>query len=336
MRIGLVGTGRIGAAHAAALAAHPEATEVILADADAERARQVAARLGVRAAGDVTELFVPGTVDALVIAAATSAHPELIIAGARAGLPVFCEKPVAPDVPGTLAVLAEVERTGADVHIGFQRRFDAGYQRARQAVHDGEIGEVHRVHAITADPEPPHASYIPASGGIFRDCHVHDFDIVRWVTGREIVEVFAIGSNRGAAFFAEAGDVDNSAALLRLDDDTLVTLQGSRYNGAGYDVRMEIAGTRGTVVVGLDDRTAAGSAEPGVAFPEGLPHPDFWSRFSPAYQAELSAFFRMGAGAAPSPCTVADALAAVLAAEAADRSMRERRPVRVAEVAPVP
>ncbi|RCV50222.1 Gfo/Idh/MocA family protein, partial [Marinitenerispora sediminis] len=325
MRIGLIGPGRIGAAHAAAIADRPEVTELVLADADPGRAAEVAARLGVRAAADVADLFTPGAVDALVVTAATPAHPGLITAGARAGLPVFCEKPVAPDIAGTLEVLREVERSGADVHIGFQRRFDAGYQRARRAVRDGEIGDLHRVHAVTADAEPPHASYIPASGGIFRDCHVHDLDIVRWVTGREIVEVFAYGSNRGAAFFAEAGDVDNAAALLRLDDDTLVTLQGSRYNGGGYDVRMEVAGSRGTVAVGLDDRTALESAEPGAAFPGGAPHRDFWSRFAPAYEAEVTAFLEMAAGAAPSPCTVADALASLLAAEAADRSLRERR-----------
>ena len=129
--------------------------------------------------------------------------------------------------------------------IGFQRRFDAGYGAARDALRSGALGELRRVHALTGDREPPAADYIPSSGGIFRDCHVHDFDILRWVTGREVVEVYAVGANRGAAFFAEAGDVDESAAVLTLDDGTLVTLQGSRYNGGGHDVRMELAGTDG-------------------------------------------------------------------------------------------
>src|SRR5690606_39809392 len=111
---------------------------------------------------------------------------------------------------------------------------------------------LHRVHLITADPRPPAADYIPRSGGIYRDCHIHDFDILRWVTGREVDSVYATGATRGAAFFAEAGDVDTSAALLTMDDGTLFTLQGSRYNGGGSDERMELAGTLRTRAVGLD------------------------------------------------------------------------------------
>lgn len=334
MRIGLVGAGRIGASHAAVLAAHPEVAEVLVADADAGRARAVAAEIGARTVEPVGELLRPGAVDGLVIAAATTAHPELITAAARAGTPVFCEKPVALDVPETVRVLREVERTRTPVHIGFQRRFDAGYRRARQALRGGEIGELHRVHAITGDQEPPRASYLPLSGGIFRDCHVHDFDILRWVTGREVADVYAAGANRGAAFFAEAGDVDNAAALLRLDDGTLVTLQGSRYNGAGHDVRMELAGTRGTIAVGLDERLPLTSAEPGVSFPGGDPWPNFWTRFTPAYQAEIDAFVRLAKSGGEVPCTVAEALEAVLVAEAADRSMRLGTPVKLSEVRP--
>ncbi|WP_017556145.1 Gfo/Idh/MocA family protein [Nocardiopsis baichengensis] len=331
MRIGLVGAGRIGASHAAAVAARPEVDELLVADADPARAAAVAGDAEGRPAG-VEDLLAPGAVDALVVASATASHPDLILAGVRAGIPVFCEKPAAPDVPGTVRVLREVEKADAAVHIGFMRRFDAGYVRARQALRGGELGELHRVHAVTCDAAPPPAGYVPASGGIFRDCHVHDFDILRWVTGREAEEVSAYGANRGAAYFAEAGDVDTSAALLRLDDGTLATLQGSRYNGGGYDVRMELAGTRGTIAVGLDDRVPLVSAEPGAGFPGDEPWREFWTRFTPAYEAEIAAFLRMAAEGGPSPCTVADALEAVLIADAADRAMRRGRPVRLSEV----
>ncbi|GLU47491.1 Gfo/Idh/MocA family protein [Nocardiopsis ansamitocini] len=334
MRIGLVGTGRIGASHAAVIASRPEVSELVVADADTERARAVAGRVGASLAATAEELTAPGAIDALVVTAATDAHPALITAGVRAGIPVFCEKPVAPTVAGTVEVLRAVEEADALVHIGFQRRFDAGYIRARAALRDGELGTLHRVHAITADPAPPHASYIPTSGGIFRDCHVHDFDIVRWVTGREVVDVYALGSNRGADFFAEANDVDNSVALLRLDDGTLATLHGSRYNGGGYDVRMELAGDRATIAVGLDERVPLRSAEPGTAFPAQAAWPDFWTRFTPAYEAEIVAFLQLVKDGGPSPCGVADALEAVLIAEAADRSRREGRPVTIAEVRP--
>ncbi|WP_129664006.1 Gfo/Idh/MocA family oxidoreductase [Phytoactinopolyspora endophytica] len=330
MRIGFVGVGRIGASHAKVVRDHPSVTDVVLADVDADRAAQVAAELGVRAVTTPEDAYVD--VDAIVIAAATSAHADLIIAAARAGLPVFCEKPVAPDIAGTVQVRDEVERAGIPNQIGFMRRFDAGYTAAREALRSGKLGELRRVHMVTADAEPPPAGYVPHSGGIFRDCHVHDFDILRWVTERDVVEVYATGANRGAAYFGEAGDVDQSAALLTLDDGTLATVQGSRYNGGGYDVRMEVAGTEATYAVGLDDHTALVSAEPDIAFPGGTPYREFWSRFLPAYEAEINAFIEVADGALPSPCTVADALEGFYVAEAATRSRLEHRPVRIEEV----
>ncbi|NED96756.1 Gfo/Idh/MocA family oxidoreductase [Phytoactinopolyspora alkaliphila] len=330
MRIGLIGVGRIGASHAEVVRDHPAVGEVVLADADAARAEKVAADLGVRAVENPQDAM--RDVDAVVIAAATSAHAELMIAAARAGLPVFCEKPVAPDIAGTVEVRDEVDRAGVPNQIGFMRRFDAGYVVARDALRAGTLGELQRVHMVTADAEPPPAGYIPNSGGIFRDCHVHDFDILRWVTGREVAEVYAIGANRGASYFADAGDVDQSAAVLTLDDGTIATAQGSRYNGGGYDVRMELAGTVSTYAVGLDDHTALVSAEPGVAFPSGTPYREFWSRFLPAYQAEINVFIDVAAGKQDSPCTVADALESFYVAEAATLSRQEHRPVRVEEV----
>lgn len=331
MRIGFLGVGRIGASHAAVVARHEAVTSLVVADADQGRARAVADELGAESVADVAAVLA-ADVDAIVVATATDSHAELIAAGARAGLPVFCEKPVALDVPGTLRVLEEVRAAGTPVQIGFQRRFDAGYTAARDALQSGRLGELRRVHAVTADPAPPHASYIPTSGGIYRDCLIHDFDIVRWVTGREVVDVTARGVNRGARFFAEAGDVDETVAILTLDDGTLVTVHGSRYNGAGYDVRMEIAGTDATIAVGLDEHTALRSAEPGVEFPPGTPNPTFWERFADAYVAEINAFVEVVRGERPSPCSVEEALEALYVAEAATRSRLEGRRVEIAEV----
>ncbi|MFC4008236.1 Gfo/Idh/MocA family oxidoreductase [Nonomuraea purpurea] len=308
MRVGLLGLGRIGAFHAATLAAHPLVDELIVADP-------------VRTSpyggpGD------PFESDAVVIATPTGTHAELIIRACERGIPAFCEKPVAATVAETVKVLEA--SAGNRVQIGFQRRFDPGYVAAATALREGELGELHRVHMVTADPAPPPAEYIATSGGIFRDCHIHDFDILRWVTGREVVSVYATGANRGAAFFEEAGDVDNSAALLTLDDGTLATLQGSRYNGGGYDVRMELAGSRRTMVAGLDGRAPLHTEE---HTPEE-PWPDFVTRFEAAYRSEIDGFLTGG----ESPCTIGDALEALYVAEAADLSLRERRPVEVAEV----
>lgn len=331
MRIGVLGVGRIGMSHAAVVARHPAVTSLVVADADPARARAAAEQLGAEPADGIAALLRAG-VDALVVATPTDSHAELIVAGVEAGMPVFCEKPVALDVPDTVRVRDVVEKAGVAVQIGFQRRFDPGIVAARDAVRSGRIGEVRRIHSLTADPAPPHPSYVPTSGGIYRDCLIHDFDAIRFVTGREVVAVTAFGANRGADFFAAAGDVDETVVAVRLVDGTLATVHGSRYNGAGYDVRLEVAGTQGTVVAGLDDHAALTSVEPGATFPGAEPHPWFWPRFAAAYAAEMDAFVDVVRDSAPSPCSVDEALEALLVAEAATLSRLEGRTVELAEV----
>ncbi|MFF8828193.1 Gfo/Idh/MocA family oxidoreductase [Streptomyces sp. NPDC015131] len=331
MRIGLIGTGRIGGFHAGVLSRHPEVEALVVADADPGRAAQVAALTGATAAPAVDDVLAHG-VDALVITSATSSHAGLIARAARAGLPAFCEKPIALDLPGTLAALRAVEEAGTQLQLGFMRRFDAGYRAARDAVHAGRLGRLHTVRAITSDPAPPPAAYLPLSGGLYRDCLVHDFDILRWVTGREITEVYATGADGGPAMFREAGDVDTAAALLTLDDGTLATATATRCNGAGYDVRMELAGERDQIAVGLGDRTPLTSTEPLGPPPAGNPWPGFLERFAPAYEAELDAFVRVTRGELANPCDGREALRALRVAEACERSRRERRPVRLDEI----
>ncbi|MEV5609522.1 Gfo/Idh/MocA family oxidoreductase [Streptomyces sp. NPDC052225] len=325
MRIGLIGTGRIGAFHASTLAALPAVSGVVVHDADERSARAVADRVAGEVAGDLDGLL-GARLDGVVVAAPTAAHAELILAAQRAGLPTFCEKPVAGSLAETDAVLAAL--TGAPLHIGFQRRFDAGYRELRDAVAAGRLGWTHTVRACTADPTPPPAGYVPGSGGIFRDCSVHDYDIVRWVTGREVVSVYATGANRGEEFFAAAGDVDTAVSVLTLDDGTLATCTATRYNGAGYDVRLEVCGSKGSLVAGLTDATPLVSAD-GASWPAGTPYPGFMERFRDAYRAELAAFTEVVAGSRPSPCTGADARAALAIAEAATRSRAEGRAVAV-------
>jgi myo-inositol 2-dehydrogenase/D-chiro-inositol 1-dehydrogenase len=328
MRIGLVGVGRIGAFHAATLKGLPAVEQVVVADADASRAEVVAKELGLEYAADVDTLLRQG-LDGFVIAAATSAHAGLIAKGLEAGVPTFCEKPVAQDLADTQRVVAQVEAGDVPVHIGFQRRFDVGYRAAAQKVAAGELGWIHHVRTNTNDAYPPPQEYIPTSGGFFRDCTIHDFDIIRFVTGREVVSVFATGANRGEAFFGQYGDVDSAAALLTLDDSTFVSVCGTRYNAAGHDVRMEVLGSLGSIAVGLDDHTALVSVEPGVAFPAGKPHGTFMDRFRPAYVAELTAFTEVVAGAREVPCTVQDALQAFRIADACELSRQENRVVEL-------
>ncbi|MGW3100527.1 Gfo/Idh/MocA family protein [Streptomyces sp. NPDC001100] len=332
MRIGVIGTGRIGTIHARTLSRHREVGSLILTDVDPARAQELANRLGETAAPSTEEIFKWG-VDAVVITTATSAHAELIGRAARSGLPVFCEKPIALDLPGSLAAIAEVETAGTILQMGFQRRFDTGYTGAREAVRSGRLGRLHTVRAMTSDQTPPPAAYLPISGGLYRDTLIHDFDMLRWVTGREVVDVFAAGSDAGPAMFREAGDIDTAAAVLTLDDGTLATVTATRLNGAGYDVRMELAGELDQIVVGLDDRTPIASTEPSGPPAATKPWTGFLERFGPAYEAELIAFVEVVVGQRTNPCDGREALQALRIAEACEVSRRERRPVRLGEIA---
>jgi myo-inositol 2-dehydrogenase / D-chiro-inositol 1-dehydrogenase len=331
MRIGLLGAGRIGSFHATALAGTAGVDELLIADADTERAADLAGHVGAVAADSVDAVFTAG-VDAVVIATATTSHADLITRAARTGLPAYCEKPIALGLAETVRALREVEAAGTVLQVGFQRRFDAGYQNARRALRDGCLGRLHTIRCVTSDAAPPPPAFLPNSGGLIRDCLVHDFDAVRWLTGREVVEVFAAGANGGADFFRAAGDVDTAAALLTLDDGTLVTATATRYNGAGYDVRMELSGEREQLVVGLDDRAPFTSAEPGGPGAPARPWRTFLERFEDAYRAELAAFVRAASGEAPNPCSGRQALYALLVAEACELSRLEHRPVQLAEI----
>ncbi|MFE6281759.1 Gfo/Idh/MocA family oxidoreductase [Streptomyces sp. NPDC057877] len=331
MRIGVIGTGRIGTFHANTLSRHRDVGSLILTDADPLRAQELANRLGETAAPGVDEIFKWG-VDAVVITTATSAHAELIGRAARSGLPVFCEKPIALDLPGTLSAIAEVETAGTVLQMGFQRRFDVGYTGARDAVRAGRLGRLHTIRAITSDQAPPPAAYLPQSGGLYRDTLIHDFDVLRWVTGNEVVDVYAAGADAGPAMFREAGDVDTAAAVLTLDGGILATATATRLNGAGYDVRMELAGELDQIVVGLDDRTPIASTEPTGPPAASKPWTGFLERFGPAYEAELLAFVEVVRGERANPCDGREALQALRIAEACELSRREHRAVRLSEI----
>lgn len=330
MRIGVAGAGRIGAFHASTLADLDQVEDLVLLDAVPGLAEQVAAERGYAVAADYDDLL--SRVDGVVITSSTSSHADLLTRAVRAGVPTFCEKPLALTLAETIAVTDLVESSEVPVQIGFQRRFDVGYRRARDAVRSGELGFVHTVRANTHDQSPPPAEYIPTSGGLFRDCNVHDFDILRFVTGREVRSAYGQGANKGADFFTAGGDVDTAAAVLTLDDDTLATVTATRYNGGGHDVRMDVMGEKGTVGVGYDDSLAVRSAEVGVDYPRGPQKWSFMERFLPAYQTELAEFADVVAGSVDSPCTVRDALEAFRIAEACERSRRENRPILLDEI----
>ena len=327
MRVALIGAGRIGALHARLLSGTTGVDELTVADAVAERATEVAAQVGATAAPSIEAAL--DRADAVVIAAATNAHGELIRAAIGRRLPTFCEKPLALDLGDTIALAAEIERSGVPFQLGFQRRFDAAYREARRLVESGELGTLYIVRLIAHDAEPPPDSYIPTSGGLFRDSSIHDFDAIRYVTGVEVRTVYAVGANRVSPIFERHGDVDTAGAILTMADGTLGILSQTRHNPRGYDVRMELVGSGDAVSMGVGPRMPSRSLEPDA--PPPAPGWDsFLTRFETAYGAELQAFLPVARGEAPSPCTARDGLAAMRIAVAATRSVKEGRAIQLA------
>jgi myo-inositol 2-dehydrogenase / D-chiro-inositol 1-dehydrogenase len=331
MRVGVIGVGRMGETHAGTLSSLEEVDSVLIADADATRAADVAAKVGARTVGSTEDLL--SSVDAVVIAAASSAHADLIHACADAGLPTFCEKPITLDLGSTAAVVEHVRASGIPLQMGFQRRFDPGFRAARDLVADGSLGTLYVIRMAGHDPAPPHEEYIPASGGIFRDFSVHDFDALRFVTDQETVEVYADGAVIAFPQFERYGDVDTAVATLRLSGGSFGILSVTRHDPLGYDIRMELLGSGDSVAVGWDARLPLRSVEPGAPPAPADAYRGFQERFAEAYRAEMAAFVEVASGRQASACTAEDALEAMKVAVACDLSREEHRPVRLEEVA---
>jgi myo-inositol 2-dehydrogenase / D-chiro-inositol 1-dehydrogenase len=331
MKIALLGAGRIGRLHGRLLASQPGVDDVIVADIDAQRAKAAADAIGGRSADSAEEAL--DAADAAIVAANTDAHAALISMALDRGLPTFCEKPLALDLGITKDLVERIERESAVFQLGFQRRFDPAYVDARRMVETGELGTIYLVRLIAHDHEPPPDAYIPLSGGLFRDSSIHDFDALRWVTGVEVDEVYAAGSVRGFPIFEQSNDIDTGAVILRLTDGTLAVLGQTRHDPRGYDVRMEIIGSKDAVTVGLGANTPLRSLDADAPAMPGPAWSTFLTRFEPAYRQELLGFLRVARGEIPSPCTARDGLEAMRISEAATRSRLEHRPVRLDEIA---
>lgn len=327
MRIGVVGLGNIGVVHSTTLLSMPD-VELVVVDSDKSRADQF--RDGAAAGRVVTaptiDALLGHGVDAVVVTSPTDSHAGLTARCVEAGLPVFCEKPIARTTAEAAELIRRIGASEVPVQVGFQRRHDAGFAAVRAAVANGDLGVLSTVRCATLDPEPPSPEYVASSGGIFRDCAIHDFDTIRWISGQEVVHVYATGTNQGAPFFGEHGDVDVAAAILVLEEGTLGVVSNSRYNGRGYDVRVEVHGWNDSMATGTDMWSQPSSYGPRTR--QGLAS----DRFNEAYRRELHVFAEVVAGRRPSPCNLRDGIEAVLIADACERSLREGRPVHLQEL----
>lgn len=334
LNIGLLGAGRIGRVHAQNLAYRlPQARLVGVADVVLSAAEQVAGEYGIPAYDDPRRLLEDPSVEAVVICTSTDTHAALIEAAAQAGKHIFCEKPIALDLAAIDRALAVVKAAGVKLQIGFNRRFDPSFQRVRQAVANGEIGEPHILRITSRDPQPPPIGYIKVSGGIFLDMTIHDFDMARFVMGTEVEEVYATGAVLVDAAIGEAGDVDTALVTLRFANGALGTIDNSRRAVYGYDQRVEVFGSRGMIAVSNETpHHATLSDASGVHGP--LPEFFFIERYAVAYIAEMRAFLESILEDKTPPVTGEDGRIPVVMGYAAWKSLRERRPVVLSEIAP--
>ena len=329
MIIGVLGLGRIGTTHAANVG-RLDGVEVVVYDPDPRAVERTAAATGARALPDRDAVF--DGADAVVIATPTACHPDDLAAGAAAGVPMLCEKPISLDIASTAAALEVVANARVELQVGFMRRFDAGFVEMRRLIGSGALGDVYLVRAASHDHVPPHESYLEHSGSVYRDMHIHDFDAVRWLTGREVVEVYAAGSVLVDDMFRRHDDVDMTALVLVLEGGVLVSVTGARANPLGYDHRTEVIGSRDAVCAGWTSRTPLRSVDPGGVPGAVAPYPAFPDRFGDAYRAEVEAFAALVRGDGENRCPGEASLEALRIAVAADRSQTEHRPVAMTEI----
>jgi len=332
---GIIGAGRIGRAHAANLVYRlPEVNLVAIADVVAEAAEKLAGELGLPAAyQDPRRILDDPQIDAVLICSSTDTHARFIEEAAQAGKQIFCEKPIALDLAEIDHALAAVERAGVRLQIGFNRRFDPSFARVRQAVAAGEIGEPHLLRITSRDPAPPPLAYVQVSGGIFLDMTIHDFDMARFLMGREVEAVYAAGSVLVDPAIGQAGDVDTAVVTLHFAGGALGVIDNSRRAVYGYDQRVEVFGSGGVVSA---DNAYPNTVQIGDAqrVHRDLPLNFFMERYTESYVNELRAFVRCIMDDTPPPVSGLDGRLAVVMGYAARRSLVEGRPVRLDEIAP--
>lgn len=332
LAVAVIGAGRIGKVHCGHILAHlPEIR--LQAVADPELDERWAAGLGIPLyTRHVQEALEHPAIDAVIIAAPTSSHVSLIEAAARAGKDIFCEKPVAFEPAPLARSVATVRRAGVKLQVGFNRRFDPSFRQLVEGVRAGSIGEPHLVRIVDRDPQPPALEFLAHSGGIFLDLAIHDFDMARCLTGDEVEEVYATGAALIEPRLAELGDVDTAVTTLKLRRGGLCAIVNSRRAVTCYDQRIEVLGSKGSLAVHNRKPTSTVLQTAAGVF-AGHPYSWFADRYRQAFVAELRAFFAAVEDDTPPLVDGDDALAAVRVACAAKRSCREKRPIKVAEIA---
>jgi myo-inositol 2-dehydrogenase/D-chiro-inositol 1-dehydrogenase len=333
LRFGVLGVGRIGKIHIQNLVNRiPEAEVVALSDVAAGELASVAAQFGIaRTFANYRDLLAVPEIDAVVICSPTDTHYQIIVDAAARGKQIFCEKPIDLSLEKVEAAKEAVARGGVRMMVGFNRRFDPHFQKVRQTIAAGKVGEPHVLRITSRDPGPPPEAYIRASGGLFLDMTIHDFDMARYLMGKEVTEVYARAAVKVDPVFERAGDWDTAVVTLTFENGSFAVIDNSRKAVYGYDQRVEMFGSEGMVTVSncaednhiLSDRSGIHTA---------LPLHFFLERYAESYLREMRAFLEAITSGAGVPVGGEDGYQAAVMALAAARSVRENRPVKTSEI----
>ena len=333
IKVGVIGTGRIGKLHLENLSVRiPSAEVVAVADIFVEGAEEISARFGIKkVTADYRKILSDKDVEAVVVCSPTDTHAQYTMEAAEAGKHIFCEKPLDLSLEKIRMVLDVIEKTGVKLMIGFNRRFDPNYAKVQQMVQDGKIGEPHILKITSRDPAPPPAEYVAVSGGMFLDMTIHDFDMARFVVGSEISEVYAKTNVLVDPAIGKAGDVDTAVTILFFENGAIGTIDNSRKAVYGYDQRLEIFGSEG--MVKIENNTHDTHAYYNKESSHGpLPLDFFMDRYVQSYANEMEAFINAVVNDEMVPVPGNDGLISVAIGLAAKKSAQENRPVKLDEI----
>jgi myo-inositol 2-dehydrogenase/D-chiro-inositol 1-dehydrogenase len=332
LNIGVIGAGRIGRVHSEHLATRiPGVRLAAIADVNLPAAESLAGQFHATPHQDYRRILDDPTLQAVAICSATDTHARFIVEAAQAGKHIFCEKPIDYDLQKIDAALAAAERAGVKLMIGFNRRFDPNFRKVRELVGEGKVGNVHLLRITSRDPAPPPVEYVRVSGGMFLDMTIHDFDMACYLTGSEVVEVFAAGGVLIDPAIGAAGDIDTALVTLKFANGAMGAIDNSRQAVYGYDQRVEVFGSAGMVSVSNNtpDRHVLSDAQ-GVH--AALPLYFFMQRYTESFIAEMTEFVQCLQKDTAPPVTGRDGRRPVVIGLAAQKSLRENRPVRVSEI----
>ena len=333
MNVGIIGVGRIGRVHAQSISYNiPDVTIKAVSDVRLDGVHEWAKGFGIENVyDDYHKILDDKEIDAVLVCSSTDTHAQISIEAAQAGKHVFCEKPIDYDLDRINNVLNEVEKAGVKFQVGFNRRFDHNFNRINQVTKDGVIGDAHIIKITSRDPEPPPIEYVKVSGGMFFDMTIHDFDMARFQAGCEATEVYAVGASLVDPEIGKAGDADTAVITIKFENGAIAIIDNSRKAAYGYDQRVEVFGSQGSIEAKNDTETNT-ILRTKEAVSSDKPLYFFLERYMGSFVEEMKQFFEAIRNDTETPVKGIDGLNAVVIAMAAKKSLEEGRPVKINEI----